>query len=62
MFNNSKFSGRYRQWNADQNIAFRLAELRRRQDRTRLTIEAWLEMILILASGALAYAILVGPR
>ena len=54
MFNDRKHTARY--WHPETHMARRLTSLQRR----RLNIEAWLEMILIVSTGVLAYAILAG--
>lgn len=57
MFNDRKHTMRYRPFHVDAHVATDLRKLQRR----RLTIEAWLEMILIVAVGVLTYVVLVGP-
>lgn len=57
MFNDRKHTFRYTAFHTDNHVASDLRKLQRR----RLTIEAWLEMVLIVAVGILTYVILVGP-
>jgi hypothetical protein len=56
MFNDRKHTARYI-WHPDDHLARRLQDLHRR----RLNLEAWLEMILIVLTAVLAYAIFAGP-